>query len=292
MTAPSLGQHDVIAQESSTLDEYIELARATPTPTPAPVAGDPILDGLIWIYVRVPANRAIEMDDSGCSIRDDVLDQSVYEYDPFVIGDADRNVVYEDVFVGTSRIRWAQIPWEPGTSDRGWTALDGTRICRFQGRFSVPYSPTYQVVFGERARGPYEVTWESIVANDQHLILDVDLTKVGEPHFSANAAVFDCSSSSEPLTTVTGIMQIDDDSPYVDILTHVSPFGRIGVTIVPVEGKRTSIIGIPLTHDAGLRETSLFAEIETLPSGKVRFEIETPPFNLTCKFVVHGASSA
>ena len=151
----ALGGYPASSQEDpSTLDDYIEQARATPTPTPIPAAGDPIADGLFWLYVRVPAELGSEMADSGCMVRDEVLDQSLWEGDPFVIADADGTIIADDEFLGTSRIRWEQLPWEPGTSDEGWTGPDGTRICRLQGGLPfLPYSPTYQVVVGERAAG-------------------------------------------------------------------------------------------------------------------------------------------
>ena len=291
----ALGTYPASSQEDpSTLDDYIEQARATPTPTPIPAAGDPIVDGLFWLYVRVPAELGSEMVEDGCMVRDEVLDQSLYEHDPFVIADENGAILTEDEFLGTSRIRWEQLPWEPGTSDEGWTGPDGTRICRLQGRLPfLPYSPIYQVVVGERTRGPFGVTWESIVANDRRLILDVDLTNEGGEQVSTDAVYVPCPfNAAAAVSTGTTALVVRGENPYVEVSTLASPFGTTQVWFAPDERDAISIMIIPAAADEEIPEVNLYAELDARPGEGFRVELEAPPFALVCGMVVHGAAPA
>lgn len=227
---------------SSELADLIAKSRATVTPTPMLAAGEPIEDGLLWIYVRAPADKMWEMDDNGCNVRDDELDQSVWENDPYVIADEAGTILQQGSFAGTTRIRSEQAPWEQGTSDEGWTAEDDTRWCRLQGGVgSLSYSPTYQVVFGEKARGPYVVSWDSVVRNEKRMMLAVDLSAPTDAVVARTpVAVFSGSLSAEPVTTTT------DPIPLTRPLTMVSAdsilaLGPFTVVAVTDDGRRFTL---------------------------------------------------
>jgi hypothetical protein len=227
-------------------------------------------------------------------VYDEALDQSLYELDPLAIADADGNIIAEGDFGGTSRIRWKQIPWEPGTSDEGWTGPDDTRICRLQSRLPfLPYSPIYQLVIGERARGPYEVSWESIIAKEGHLLLDIDLTNAEQEPVSSETVYFPCPLSEEDMITAeTAPLIAHSENAYVDISTTATNFGLTRVEVMPDGHDENVIMTIPAaTNLDDIESVDLYAEVDVQTGDQFRVAVETSPLAF-CQLVVHGASPA
>ncbi len=255
-----------VAQDGD-IDDYIAGARATPTPTPTPELGDPITDGLFWVYLRVRAGDAAEMNEDGCSVRDEALDQTIYEGDPFVVANKDGTILQEGEFAGTTRVRAEQTPWRPGTNDQGWTADDGTRLCRFQGRLDIlAYSPSYLIAFGEKARGPYEVSWETVTRNGGRMVLDIDLASSSEePIVRTPFAFSEVSDSGQPSVTERLAVEGDTLLVYADYLQLLPKRFLAWATFD--DGRR-----VLLFEESA--DFSGVTEIPTEGSQYVRFEVE------------------